>query len=101
MLNEHAKINNIVAILMSIKDEESYIDFNVSYHLDLGFNYIFIANHGSADSTNKILDSYKDDPRVVVVEEKDPIFDHAKIANRLLNYANLNYKIDWFLFLDA
>lgn len=101
MLNEHAKINNIVAILMSIKNEESYIDFNISYHLDLGFDYIFIANHGSTDNTNKILDSYKDDPRVVVVEEKDPIFDHAKIANKLLDYANSNYKIDWFVFLDA
>ncbi|MDP1760074.1 MAG: glycosyltransferase family 2 protein, partial [Candidatus Woesebacteria bacterium] len=101
MLNEHTKTNNTVAILMSVKNEESYIDFNISYHLDLGFDYIFIANHCSTDNTNKILDSYKDDPRIVVIEEKDPVFDHAKIANKLLNYANANYKIDWFIFLDA
>ncbi|MBU2037085.1 glycosyltransferase family 2 protein [Patescibacteria group bacterium] len=93
--------NNTVAILMSVRDEESYIDFNISYHLDLGFDYIFIANHCSIDNTNKILDSYKDDLRVVVIEEKDPVFDHAKIANKLLNYANVSYKIDWFIFLDA
>ena len=93
--------NNIIAILMSVRDEESYIDFNISYHLDLGFDYIFIANHCSTDGTNKILDSYKDDPRVVVIEEKDPVFDHVKIANKLLGYANANYKIDWFIFLDA
>jgi hypothetical protein len=92
---------NIIAILMSVKDEESYIDFNISYHLDLGFDYIFIANHCSTDNTNKILDSYKNDPRIVVINEENPVFDHAKIANKLLSYANTNYKIDWFIFLDA
>lgn len=101
MPNKHAKTNNVIAILMSVKDEEAYIDFNISYHLDLGFDYIFVANHGSTDNTNKILESYKDDPRVIVIEEADPVFDHAKIANKLLNYANANYKIDWFIFLDA
>ncbi len=101
MTMERMETNNVVAILMSVRDEESYIDLNISYHLDLGFDYIFIANHCSTDNTNKILDSYKDDSRVIVVEEKDPVFDHAKIVNKLLNHANTNYKIDWFIFLDA
>jgi len=95
------KTNNVVAIMMSVRDEESIIDFNISYHLDLGFDYIFIVNHCSTDRTNKILESYKKDPRVVVVQEKNPVFDHAKIINNLISYANKNYKIDWFIFLDA
>lgn len=90
-----------IAILMSVRNEQSYIDFSISYHLDLGFDFIFIANHCSTDNTSKILDSYKADLRVVVIEEKDPVFDHAKIANKLLNFANDNYIIDWFIFLDA
>lgn len=93
--------DNVIAILMSVRNEESYIDLNISYHLDIGFDYIFIANHCSTDDTNKILDSYKNDPRVIVIEEKDPVFDHARIQKRLLDYANANYKIDWFTFLDA
>lgn len=101
MSTEHFKIKNVVAILMTVRDEESYIDLNLSYHLDLGFDYIFIANHCSTDNTSKILNSYKNDSRIIVVEEKDPVFDHAKIANKLLNFANKNYKIDWFIFLDA
>ncbi len=101
MPSEYVKTDNVVAILMSVRDEESYIDLNISYHLDLGFDYIFVVNHCSTDNTNKVLDLYKDDPRVVVIKEKDPVFDHAKIANRLLNYANTSYKIDWFIFLDA
>ena len=93
--------SNNVAILMCVRDEGPYIDLNISYHLDLGFDYIFIANHRSTDNTDRILDSYKDNPRVVVIEEKDLVFDHAKIANKLLSYANTNYKIDWYIFLDA
>lgn len=78
---------NTTAILMSVRNEESYIDFNISYHLDLGFDYIFIANHCSADGTSKVLDKYKVDKRVIVIDEKDPTFDHAKITNKLLTYA--------------
>src|SRR3989338_891074 len=90
-----------IAILMSVRNEESYIDLNISYHLDLGFDYIFIADHCSTDKTRELLDSYKDDPRVIIIQETNPVFDHARIANNLLNHAKLNYKIDWFIFLDA
>lgn len=93
--------SNTTAILMSVRDEEMYIDLNISYHLDLGFDYIFIADHCSTDGTREILDSYKNNPRVIMIEEKDPVFDHAKIINKLLSYANTNYKIDWFIFLDV
>ncbi len=92
---------NTTAILMSVRNEESYIDLNISYHLDLGFDYIFIADHCSTDGTKKILGSYCKDPRVIVIEEKDPVFDHARIINRLLKYAKESYQIDWFIFLDA
>lgn len=90
-----------IAVLMSVRNEEAYIDLNISYHLDLGFDHVFIADHCSTDGTKKILESYGDDPRVIVLEEKDPVFDHARIANRLLKHAKENYKIDWFIFLDV
>jgi glycosyltransferase involved in cell wall biosynthesis len=90
-----------IAILMSVRNEESYIDLNISYHLDLGFDYIFIADHCSTDKTQEILNSYKDNSRVVVIQETNPIFDHARIANNLLSYAKSKYRIDWFIFLDV
>ncbi len=106
--NQDSKISNkdmettsAVAVLMSVRNEEAYIDFNIRYHLDLGLDYIFISNHCSTDDTNKILGSYKNNPKVIVIEEKDPVFDHAKIINKLLDHANKNYKIDWFIFLDT
>ncbi len=95
------KKKNKVAIIMSVRNEESIIDLNISYHLDIGFDYIFIVNHCSTDNTNLILRSYKSNPKVIVRQKTSPVFDHAKICNKLLNYANKNYKIDWFVFLDA
>ncbi len=89
------------AILMSVRNEEAYIDLNISYHLDLGFDYIFIADHCSTDGTKDILDSYKDDPKVIVIKETNPVFDHARITNSLLRYAKNNYEVDWFIFLDV
>ena len=93
--------HNKIAILMSVRNEDSYIDLNISYHLDLGFDYIFIADHCSTDGTKKILESYSNNPRVIVLKEEDPVFDHARITNRLLRYAKENHKINWFTFLDA
>lgn len=86
---------------MSVRNEESYIDFNISYHLNLGFDYIFISNHCSTDGTDEVLDKYKADKRVIVINEEDPVFDHAKIINKLLTHAKKHYRIDWFIFLDA
>jgi len=100
-MNSTKRATKTVAILLSVRDEETYIDLNISYHLDLGIDYIFIANHCSTDNTNKILNSYRNDPRVIVMQENDPIFDHAKITNKLLKLANSKHKIDWFIFLDA
>jgi glycosyltransferase involved in cell wall biosynthesis len=91
----------VVAILMSVRNEESFIKFNIDYHLDLGFNFIFIANHCSTDGTTKILESYKNNPRIIVRNVLDPVFDHAKIINNLLRIAKNEYEIDWFTFLDA
>ena len=90
-----------IAILMSVRDEDVYIDLNIAYHLSLGIDYIFICNHCSIDNSRTILSNYAADHRVVVVEENDPTFDHAKIINKLISYANTNYAVDWFLFLDA
>ncbi len=92
---------NCVAILMSVRNEQVYLDFNISYHLDKGFDLIFIANHGSTDRTNQILEQYDSDPRVVILQEDAADFDHAVIVNKILAFAKENYHIDWFLFLDA
>ena len=97
----NASKKRTIAILMSVRNEESYIDLNISYHLDLGFDYIFIADHCSTDGTKDILESYKNNPRVIVITETDPVFDHAKIINNLLRHAKENYKVDWFAFLDV
>lgn len=86
---------------MAVRNEELYIDLNIAYHLDLGVDYLFIADHCSTDRTTALLETYATDPRVVVLREKDPVFDHARIVNGLVAFANANYAVDWWVFLDA
>lgn len=90
-----------IAALMIIRDEETYIEWNIKYHLDLGFDYIFITDHCSTDRTRQILGTFSGAKNVVVFEESNPTFDHGKIANKLLQAALKDFNIDWFFLIDA
>lgn len=90
-----------IAALMIIRDEETYIEWNIRYHLHLGFDYIFITNHCSTDTTKQILQKFSDHKNIIVFEEFESTFDHGKIANKLLQAVLRSYNIDWFFLIDA
>lgn len=90
-----------IAALMIVRDEETYIEWNIRYHLSLGFDYIFITNHCSTDRTKSILQKYSSNKKIVVFEESEPVFDHGRIANKLLQSVLRNYEVDWFFLIDA
>lgn len=90
-----------IAALLIIRDEETYIEWNIRYHLHLGFDYIFITNHCSTDNTKQILQKFSDYKNIIVSEELDSTFDHGKIANKLLQTALKSFAIDWFFLIDA
>ncbi|MFW5871570.1 MAG: glycosyltransferase family 2 protein [bacterium] len=90
-----------IAALMIIRDEETFIEWNIRYHLQLGFDYIFITNHCSIDNTKIILKKFSDYKNIIAIEESEPTFDHGKIANKLLQFAIKQYDIDWFFLIDA
>ncbi len=90
-----------IAALMIIRDEETYIEWNIRYHLHLGFDFIFITNHCSTDNTKQILEKFSDHKNIIVFEELESTFDHGKIANKLLQAALKSYAIDWFFLIDA
>lgn len=90
-----------IAALMIIRDEETYIEWNLRYHLYLGFDYIFITNHCSTDKTKQILQKFSEYKNIIVFEELESTFDHGKIANKLLQAALKSYAIDWFFLIDA
>lgn len=90
-----------IAALMIVRDEEVFVGLNIDYHLDLGFDRIYIMDHCSADGTAGILARYAADPRVIVRCEEDPVFDHGRIANKLLKIALGHEHIDWFFLIDA
>jgi hypothetical protein len=90
-----------IAALIIVRDEETYIEFNIKYHLALGFDFMFITNHCSEDNTNQILRKYESNPKIILLNEFDPVFDHGKITNILLQKALSSFEIDWFFLIDA
>ncbi len=100
MHKDHKPKKRAIA-LMTVRDEEDYIEHNIRYHLGLGFDAIFIVDHCSQDETKNILNKFKHDPRVIVCQKTDTIFDHGKIINELLQAAIKSYEIDWIFLLDA
>lgn len=95
-------LKNKIAALLVVRNEEDYIEYNIEYHLNLGFDYLLITNHCSTDNTNKILEKYSANPKVFINNYADTVFDHGKIANQLLQLALQKFKdINWLFLLDA
>ena len=92
-----------VCAIMVVRDEATLIERNINYHLELGFDHIFILDHHSLDETYEILNRIRiaRNNRITIFREQNPIFDHEKYANQLLNHALKEINPDWIFHLDA
>lgn len=91
----------VVAAIMVVRDEEELIERNIRYHLDAGFDVIAVLDHCSQDGTSEILDAMKRHHNIFVLRDNDPVFDHARLSNRLLNeFLHVN-QVDWVFSIDA
>lgn len=86
---------------MVVRNEEALIEHNVRYHLANGFDIIALLDHCSTDRTSKILTALATDERVKILRSDDPVFDHGKLSNLLLQHLLQEYEVDWIFPLDA
>jgi hypothetical protein len=86
---------------MVVRDEEAILPFNLQYHLDYGFDHIFVLDNGSVDRTPEILQRFKETGRVTAAAGSTLRFDHERLANELLDIALRRYSPDWIFLLDA
>lgn len=91
----------VVAALMVIRDERELIERNIRYHLDSGFDLIAVMDHCSRDGTSEILAAMSRHHNLVVMRDNDPIFDHSRLCNHLLNELLKVNQVDWIFLLDA
>ena len=88
------------AIIVSIKDENKYLDEWITYHKKLGVNHIFIIDNNDIDG---------EDPYNIINKYNDYITYINERGNRILDFQVITYKIiynkfkqlyDWFIFID-
>jgi glycosyltransferase involved in cell wall biosynthesis len=86
---------------MVVRDEEELIERNIRYHLDSGFDLVGVMDHCSQDGTPEILAAMTHHHNVVVMHDNDPVFDHGRLCNHLLNELLQVAQVDWVFPLDA
>ncbi len=63
---------------------------------------MYLSNHCSTDATNDILKKYSSNQNIFIHNHDNPVFDHGKIANELLQLGLKKYPgIEWIFLLDA
>lgn len=90
-----------IAALLVVRDEESFIERNIRYHLELGFTLVAVLDHCSIDGTSEILGKLAADERVFVTRVAEHSFDHEKLCNYLLRRVLAIASVDWIFLLDA
>jgi hypothetical protein len=90
-----------IAAVMVVRDEEEFIEANVRYHLDSGFDVVAVMNHCSRDRTPEILERLKNDSNLIIGHSEDATFDHGHLCNQILRMLLSATKVDWVFPLDA
>ena len=90
------------AVILLIKDENRYLKEWLDWHLNLGFEHIYIYDNGEKDHVQDVVDLY-----AVEIQKKITIIDwtghHTHIQQDAYNHFLSNHKKDvrWGLFIDS
>lgn len=90
------------AVILLIKDENRYLREWLDWHLNLGFDHIYIYDNGTKDHVQDIVDGYDAE-----MQQKITIIDwtghHSHIQQDAYNHFMSIFKADvrWGLFIDS
>ena len=90
------------AVILLIKDENRYLKEWLDWHLNLGFEHVYIYDNGEKDHVQDIIDLY-----AAETQQKITVIDwtghHTHIQQDAYNHFLSNHKKDvrWGLFIDS
>lgn len=90
------------AVILLIKDENRYLKEWLDWHLNLGFEHIYIYDNGEKDHVQDVVDLY-----AAEMQQKITVIDwtghHTHIQQDAYNHFLSNHKKDvrWGLFIDS
>lgn len=90
------------AVILLIKDENRYLKEWLDWHLNIGFDHIYIYDNGTKDHVQDIVDDYaaETQQRITVI---DWTGHHNHIQQDAYNHFMEHFKVDvrWGLFIDS
>ncbi|MEY8427739.1 glycosyltransferase family 2 protein [Lachnospiraceae bacterium 46-15] len=90
------------AVILLIKDENRYLKEWLDWHLELGFEHVYIYDNGAVDDVKEIVQEYSADmqSKITVIDWRG---HHNHIQQDAYNHFLDNYKSDvrWGLFIDS
>lgn len=102
MIDASLKYKYYSAVILLIKDENRYLKEWLDWHLDIGFEHIYIYDNGVKDKVQDVVNEYAAD-----TQKKMTVIDwtghHNHIQQDAYNHFLSNYKEDvrWGLFIDS
>lgn len=89
-----------MALIMAVKDEADILGHNLRFHFSKGVDFVVVANNGSTDGTQEVLEGFRREGRLVWESELDAGYNQAKWMTRLADRAR-GAGADWLLCCDA
>lgn len=90
------------AIVLLIKNENKYLKEWLDWHLNLGFDKVYIYDNGTTESVNDVISEYSDDiqSKIIVIDWKGTFHNVQEDA---YNHFLKHYKtsVRWGLFIDS
>jgi hypothetical protein len=85
---------------MLVRDEVDIVGAQISYHLNVGVDFVIATDHDSRDGTSDVLESYVRDGHALRIPQRGPMHESAW-RSHMARIAATEYGADWIINTDA
>lgn len=89
-----------VAAVLLIKNENKYLEEWLDWHIEQGFEHIYIYDNGKRERVEEIVNTHPDKEKITVIDWSG---EYANIQEDAYNHFLSNYRkeVKWVLFIDS
>jgi Glycosyl transferase family 2 len=90
-----------LVMTLLVRNEEEILEANLDYHLAQGVSFVIVTDHGSTDSTPKILRRYEQRGLAQVIRVEGHEHHQSRRVTRMARMAAIDLGADWVINNDA
>ena len=90
-----------VVLTLLVRDEADIVDACLRHHVALGIDHVIATDHRSEDGTRDILERYRDDGALTLLDERGETLEQAAWVTRMARLAATEHGAGWVVNCDA